>query len=92
VQNYEINPDFDLYLQRKTVDRVHGLWTAQGWPVHGGPAIGTGRCARRSVAHRRCRAQELAVGWGKRRGAPGGAHRGLRWLIRRRGEAGGGEG
>jgi hypothetical protein len=70
VKNYGIIPDFDLFLQGKTVDRVHGLWTAQGWSVHGG--LTTGRRAHRSVA-------------------PGGAHRGLRWPIRRRGEAGGGE-
>jgi hypothetical protein len=31
------------------VDRVHGLWTTQGWPVHGGPAIGTGQRAHRGV-------------------------------------------
>jgi hypothetical protein len=49
VQNYGIIPDFDLFLHGKTVDRVHGLWTAQGWSVHGGLATGTRRRARRSV-------------------------------------------
>jgi hypothetical protein len=53
------------------VDKVHGLWTVQGWPVHGGLTTGTGRRTRRSVARQRCRAQELTAGWGKRRGAPG---------------------
>jgi hypothetical protein len=74
------------------VDRVHGLWIAQGWVVHGGLATGTGWHARRSAACRRCRARGLTASWGKRRGAPGGAHRGLRWPDRRWGEDGGGEG
>jgi hypothetical protein len=53
------------------VDRVHGLWTTQGWPVHGRLVSGTGQRAHQSMAHWRCRARELAAGWGKRRGAPG---------------------
>jgi hypothetical protein len=64
VQNCGINPDFDLFLQRKK----------------GGPsprAVDRARVAdprwthdRQLVAHWRCRAGELTVGWGKRRGAP----------------------
>jgi hypothetical protein len=57
VQNYGIILDFDLFLHGKTVDRVHGLWTAQGWVVHGGLATGTGRRAHRSAACRRCGAR-----------------------------------
>jgi hypothetical protein len=59
------------FYKGKTVDRVHELWTAQGWPVHGGLTTGTGQHACRSAAHRRCKAQELTAGWRKRRGAPG---------------------
>jgi hypothetical protein len=39
------------------VDRVHGLWTTQGWSVHDGLATGTRRRAHRSMARRRCRAR-----------------------------------
>jgi hypothetical protein len=71
VENYGIIPNFDLFYKGKTVDRVHGLWTAQGWPVHDGLATGTGRRSHRSAAHWRCKARELGAGWRKRRGAPG---------------------
>jgi hypothetical protein len=93
VQNYRIIPDFDLLLQRKNgrpspraVDRARVAgprWTcdrdrAARSPERGSPALQSPGSSPWVVE--------------KRRGAPGGAHRGFRWLIRRRGEAGGGEG
>jgi hypothetical protein len=78
------------FYKGKTVDRVHGLWTAQGWPVHSGLATGTRQRAHRSTARRCHRAWELAAGWGKRRGAPGVLTEGFGGRFD--GEAGGGEG
>jgi hypothetical protein len=92
VQNYEINLDFDLFLQRKNggpspqaVDRARVAgprWTcdrdrAARSPEHGSPVLQS------PGAHR---------GLGKKERSTGGPHRGLRWPIRWRGEASGGEG
>jgi hypothetical protein len=93
VQNYGINPDFDLFLQRKNgrpspraVDhaRVAGpRWTrdrdrAVRSPERGLPALQS------LGAHR---------GLGKKERSSRGPHRGLhQWLIQRQGEADGGEG
>jgi hypothetical protein len=92
VQNCGINLDFDLFLQRKNggpspraVDgaRVAGpRWThnrdrAARSPEHGSPML-------QSPGARR--------GLGKKERSFRGPHRGLRWPIRRRGEADGGEG
>jgi hypothetical protein len=92
VQNYGINPDFDLFLQRKNggpsprvVDRarVAGPRWTHDWdraarsPEHGSPAL---------------QSPGARHGLGKKERSSGGPHRGLRWLIRRRGEADGGEG
>jgi hypothetical protein len=75
VQNCGINPDFDLFLQRK----------------NGGPSPGQG-----GVLTRAWLAGAAEPGSSPRVGEKGeelrGPHRGLRWPIRRRGEAGGGEG
>jgi hypothetical protein len=82
VQNCGINPDFDLFLQRKNVGqspramaraRVAGpRWTrdrdrAVRSPEHGSPAL-------QSPGARR--------GLGKKERSSGGPHRGLRWPIR----------
>jgi hypothetical protein len=92
VQNYGINLDFDLFLQRKNggpspqaVDRarVAGTrWTrdrdrAAHSPEHCSPALQSPRACR---------------GLGKKERSSGGPHRGLRWPIRLRGEVDGGEG
>jgi hypothetical protein len=92
VQNYRINLDFDLFSQRKNggpspraMDhaRVAGpRWThdrdrVTRSPERGSPAL-------QSPGARR--------GLGKKERSSRGPHRGLRWPIRRRGEAGGGEG
>jgi hypothetical protein len=91
VQNCRINPDFDLFLQRKNggtspraVDRARVAvprWTRDRDRVarsleHGSPALQS------PGAHRRL---------GKQERSSGGPHRGLRWPIRWRGEADGGE-
>jgi hypothetical protein len=91
VQNYGINLDFDLFLQRKNggpslraVDRARlaGPWSTHNRdrvarsPERGSPVLES------PGAHR---------GFGKKERSSGGPHRGLRWPIRRRGEAGGGE-
>jgi hypothetical protein len=92
VQNYGIDLDFDLFLQRKNggpspraVDRARVAgprWTrdrdrAACSPERGSPVLQSPR------AHR---------GLGKKERSSEGPHRGLRWLIRRRGEADGVEG
>jgi hypothetical protein len=65
------------------------------WPttvaVHGGPRAAAAEGL--TGAHTRGRSGErgLIMSWGKGGGAPGGPHRGLRWLVRRRDEAGSGE-
>jgi hypothetical protein len=92
VQNCRINPDFDLFLQRK----------------NGGPsprAMDRARVAGPRWTHDQDRAvrssergspmlQSLGArrGLGKKERSSGGPHQGLRWPIRRRGEAGGSEG
>jgi hypothetical protein len=84
-------PELSRYIELFVKEKICELSSRDGEPggasVHGGLAVVAPREARR-----RCRARELAVGWGKRRGALGGPHRGLRWPVRWRGEAGGGEG
>jgi hypothetical protein len=92
VQNYRINLDFDLFSQRKNggpspwaMDRARVAgprWThdrdrAARSPERGSPAL-------QSPGARR--------GLGKKERSSGGPHRGLRWPIRRRDEADGGEG
>jgi hypothetical protein len=92
VQNCKINPDFDLFLQRKNgglspraVDRARVAgprWTRDRDRV--APSLERGLLALQSLgAHR---------GLGKKERSSGGPHRGLRWLIQRRGKAGGDEG
>jgi hypothetical protein len=92
VQNCGINLDFDLFLQRKNggpssqaVDcaRVASTRWTRDWdraahsPENGSPALQSPGACRRL---------------GKKERSFGGPHRGLRWPIRLRGEADGGEG
>jgi hypothetical protein len=92
VQNCVINSDFDLFLHRKNggpspraVDRARVAgpqWThdrdrVARSPERGSPAL---------------QSPGARGGLGKKERSSGGPHRGLRWPIRRRGEAGGGEG
>jgi hypothetical protein len=59
--------------------------------IHGGPRAAAAQGLIRAHTRGRSGEWELTVSWGKG-GALGGPHRGLRWPVRRRGEAGGSEG
>jgi hypothetical protein len=56
-------------------DKICELSSRDGEPggasVHCGLMVVASKEARWSAAHRWCRAWELTVGWGKKRGAPG---------------------
>jgi hypothetical protein len=64
-------PELSRYIELFVKEKICELSSRDGEPggasVHGGLAVVAPREARR-----RCRARELAVGWGKRRGALGG--------------------
>jgi hypothetical protein len=87
VQNYGINPDFDLFLERKNdgpspraVDRARVAgprWTRDRDRAARSPTLQS------PAAHH---------GLGKKERNSGGPHRGIRWLIQWRGESGGGDG
>jgi hypothetical protein len=92
VQNCGINPDFDLFLQRKNggpSPRAAGRTRVAGprWTRDRDRVV-------RSSEHGSSTLQSPGAhsGLGKKERSSGGPHRGLHWPIRRRGEAGGGEG
>jgi hypothetical protein len=65
-------PELSRYIELFVKEKICELSSRDGEPggasVHGGLAVVAPREARRC-----CRARELAVGWGKRRGALGGS-------------------
>jgi hypothetical protein len=67
------------------------LWTTTV-AVHAGPQVAAVERLIGARARGLSGERELTVSWVKGGGALRGPHRGLRWPVRRRGEAGGGEG
>jgi hypothetical protein len=80
-------PELSTYIELFFKEKIYEPSSRDGEPgdasVNGGVAAVASREAHRSAAHRRCRARELAAGQGKKRGAPRGPHRRLRWPVRR---------
>jgi hypothetical protein len=88
----ELSRNIELFFKEKICESSSQDGEPGGASVHGGLAAVASIEAHRSTAHRRCRAHEFVVGWGKKMGAPGDPHLGLRWPVRWRGEIGDGEG
>jgi hypothetical protein len=81
----ELSRNIELFFKGKIRELSSRDGELGGASVHGELTVVASREAHRSVALRRCSAQKLTVGWGKKRGAPGGPHQGLQWSVRWRG-------
>jgi hypothetical protein len=69
----ELSRNIELFFKEKICESSSQDGEPGGASVHGGLAAVASREAHRSTAHRRCRAHEFAVGWGKKDGSSGGS-------------------